>query len=92
MMDLETARSESTLSKVAKNIKQNIHLVEQAGIQVTPPETKSMGELPESDIIASFRKILSNDFYIDVKLGSHAVSQKSEILLLDEVFHKKMKK
>lgn len=92
MMDIETARSENTLSKVAKDLKQNIHLVEQAGIPVIPPETKSMGELPERDIIASFRKILSNDFYIDVKLGSHAVSQKSEIILLDEVFHKKMKK
>ncbi|MRN54962.1 ketopantoate reductase family protein [Paenibacillus monticola] len=90
MVDIETARSESILSKVAADIKQNIRLVEQAGISVIPPETKSMGELPEQYIIAHYRQMLSNDFIIDVKLGNHAVSAKAEILLLDEVFHKKL--
>lgn len=90
MVDLETARSESILSKVATDIKQNIRLVEQAGISVIPPETKSMGELSERDIIAHYRQMLSNDFIIDVKLGNHAVSAKAEILLLDEMFHKKL--
>ncbi|KFN08364.1 MAG: 2-dehydropantoate 2-reductase N-terminal domain-containing protein [Paenibacillus macerans] len=90
MVDIETARSESTLSKVAADIKQNIRLVEQAGIPVIPPEMKVMGEWPESDIISSYRQMLSNDFIIDVKLGNHAVSQKAEILLLDELFHKKL--
>ncbi|MFB5763941.1 ketopantoate reductase family protein [Paenibacillus medicaginis] len=90
MADLETARSESTLSKIAADIKQNLHLVEQAGIPVIPPETKSMGQLPEKEIISRYRQMLSNDFIIDVKLGNHAVSQKAEILLLDEVFHKKL--
>ncbi|NHN34531.1 ketopantoate reductase family protein [Paenibacillus agricola] len=90
MVDIETARSESILSKVAADIKKNIRLVEQAGITVIPPETKSMGELPEKDIISRYRQMLSNDFIIDVKLGNRAVSKKAEILLLDEVFHKKL--
>jgi len=90
MVDIETARNESTLCKVAADLKYNIRLVEQAGIPVIPLETKSMGELPEKDIITWFRQILNNDFYIDVKLGNHAVSAKAEIMLLDEVFHKKM--
>ncbi|UUZ84909.1 hypothetical protein LJK88_15630 [Paenibacillus sp. P26] len=90
MVDIETARSESTLSKIAADIKQNIRLVKQAGIPVIPPETKSMAEWPDSDIISWYRQMLSNDFIIDVKLGNHAVSQKAEIMLLDEVFHKKL--
>ncbi|MHA6531188.1 ketopantoate reductase family protein [Paenibacillus sp. BAC0078] len=90
MVDIETARSESTLSKIAADIKQNIHLVEQAGIPVIPPETKVMGEWPDSDIISWYRQMLSNDFIIDVKLGNHAVSQKAEIMLLNEVFHKEL--
>ncbi|MBT2287543.1 hypothetical protein J7E73_00030 [Paenibacillus albidus] len=90
MVDIETARSESTLSKVAADIKQNIHLVAQAGIPVIPPETKLMGELPEEDIISRYRQMLSDDFIIDVKLGNQAVSKKAEIMLLDEDFHKKL--
>jgi 2-dehydropantoate 2-reductase len=91
MVDLETARSESTLSKIAADIKHNLRLVEQAGIPVIPPETKSMGELSEADIITRYSQMLSNDFIIDVKLGNHAVSQKAEIMLLDEMLHKKLK-
>ncbi|CAM3207474.1 ketopantoate reductase family protein [Paenibacillus lupini] len=87
MVDIETARSVNILSKIASDIKQNLHLVEQAGIPVIPPETKAMGELPESDIISRYRQMLSNDFIIDVKLGNHAISQKAEILLLDKMFH-----
>jgi len=90
MVDIETARSASTLSKIASDIKRNIRLVAQAGIPVIPPETKAMGELPESEIIARYRQMLSNDFIIDVKLGHHAVSQKAEIMLLDEMFHKRI--
>lgn len=90
MMDVETARSVSTLSKIAADIKQNLHLVEQTGIPVIPLETKALGELPVKDIISRYRQMLSNDFIIDVKLGNHAVSQKAEILLLDEMFHKKI--
>jgi 2-dehydropantoate 2-reductase len=89
MVDLESARSVSTLSKIAADIKQNIHLIEQSGIPVIPPETKAMGELPENDIISRYHQMLSNDFIIDVKLGSHAVSQKAEIMLLDGMFHKR---
>ncbi|AET59607.1 hypothetical protein HPL003_14280 [Paenibacillus terrae HPL-003] len=88
MVDIETARSVSTLSKIAADIKQNIHLVEQAGIPVIPPETKAMRELPDNDIISRYRQMLSNDFIIDVKPGNHAISQKTEIILLDEMFHK----
>lgn len=90
MVDIETARSQSTLSKVAADIKQNIYLVEQAGIPVIPPETKLMGGLPEEDIISQYRQMLSDDFIIDVKLGNRAVSKKTEIRLLDEDFHKKL--
>lgn len=90
MVDLESARSVSTLSKIAADIKQNINLIEQAGIPVIPPETKALGELPENDIISHYHQMLSNDFIIDVKLGNHAVSQKAEIMLLDEMFHKKI--
>lgn len=90
MVDIETARSENILSKIAADIKQNIHLVEQAGIPVIPPQTKVMGEWSDSEIISWYRQMLSNDFIIDVKLGNHAVSQKAEILLLDEMFHKKI--
>ncbi|MBY9079113.1 ketopantoate reductase family protein [Paenibacillus sp. HN-1] len=90
MVDIETARSVDTLSKIAADIKQNIHLVEQAGIPVIPLETKVMGELPENDIISSYQQMLSNDFIIDVKLGNHAVSQRAEIMLLDKMFHKKL--
>jgi 2-dehydropantoate 2-reductase len=88
MMDIETARSVSTLSKIAADIKQNLHLVEQAGIPVIPPDAKAMGALPDNDIISRYRQMLSNDFIIDVKLGNHAISQKAEIMLLDEMFHK----
>lgn len=90
MVDLESARSVSTLSKIAADIKQNINLIEQTGIPVIPPETKALGELPENDIISHYHQMLSNDFIIDVKLGNHAVSQKAEIMLLDEMFHKKI--
>ncbi|NOU93492.1 ketopantoate reductase family protein [Paenibacillus sp. LMG 31456] len=90
MVEVETAKSESILRKIAAEIKQNIHLVEQAGIPVIPPETKAMGELPDNDIISRYRQMLSNDFIIDVKLGNHAVNQKAEIMLLDEAFHKEM--
>lgn len=90
MVDVETAKSESILCKIAADIKQNIQLVEHAGIPVIPPETKAMGELPDNDIISRYRQMLSNDFIIDVKLGNHAVNQKAEIMLLDETFHKEM--
>ncbi|WP_419261364.1 hypothetical protein [Clostridium chromiireducens] len=90
MMDVETAKSESTLLKIATELKQNIHLVAKAGIPVIPPQTKSMGELSADDIITMYRQMLSNDFTIDVLLGNHAVSAKAEILLLDEMFHKKV--
>lgn len=90
MVDVETAKSESILCKIAADIKQNIQLVEHAGIPVIPPETKVMGELPDNDIISRYRQMLSNDFIVDVKLGNHAVNQKAEIMLLDETFHKEM--
>jgi 2-dehydropantoate 2-reductase len=90
MMDIETAKSESTLLKIATELKHNIHMVAQAGIPVIPPETKSMGEVSEKYIIAMYRKMLSNDFTIDVLLGNHAVSAKAEIMLLDEIFNKKV--
>lgn len=90
MVDVETAKSESILCKIAADIKQNIQLVEHAGIPVIPPETKAMGELPDNDIISRYRQMLSNDFIIDAKLGNHAVNQKAEIMLLDETFHKEM--
>jgi 2-dehydropantoate 2-reductase len=86
MVDLETARSDSTLSKLAADIKRNIQLVEQSGIKVIPPETKQMGELPEEEIIVRYRQMLNNDFIIDVKLGNQAVSRRAEIMLLDEAF------
>lgn len=87
MVDVETARSDSTLSKIAADIKQNLRLVEQAGIPVIPPETKAFGDMSDAEIISRYRQMLSDDFIMDVKLGNHAVSQKAEILLLDERFH-----
>lgn len=45
-----------------------------------------MADLPEEDIIARYRQMLSNDFIIDVKLGNQAVSRRAEIMLLDEAF------
>lgn len=92
MMDIETARSESTLRKIATELKRNISLVEQSGIPVIPSETKSMGEMSEEDIISMYRQMLSNDFTIDILLENHAVSAKTEIMLLDELFHKKIQK
>ncbi|MET3544547.1 2-dehydropantoate 2-reductase [Paenibacillus favisporus] len=89
VVDLETARSERTLSKIAADIKQNLRLVELAGIPVVPSETKAMGELSEQELTAMYRQMLSNDFIIDVMLGDHAVSQRAEIKLLDEKFHEK---
>lgn len=90
MADIESARSESTLSKIAAEIKRNLRLVEQAGIPVIPAETRAIGERPESEIISWYRELLNNDFIIDVKLGKHAVSQKAEILLLNEAFYRKL--
>ncbi|MNJ05699.1 hypothetical protein D3C73_1671970 [compost metagenome] len=49
-----------------------------------------MGELPDNELISSYQQMLSNDFIIDVKLGNHAVSQRAEIMLLDQMFHKKL--
>lgn len=88
MMDIETAKSESTLLKIAAELKQNIAMVAQGRISVIPPETKSMGEMSKEDIMDMYRKMLSNDFTIDVLLGNHAVSAKEEIMLLDEIFNK----
>ncbi|NBD24980.1 ketopantoate reductase family protein [Paenibacillus glycinis] len=90
MVDVETARSESILRRIAADIKQNIQLVERAGIPVIPPETKAMGELPDEAIISRYRQMLSNDFIIDVKLGTHAVNQKAEIMLLEKTFREAM--
>lgn len=90
MVDLETARSESTLSKIAADLKQNLRLVAQAEIPVIPPETKVMEEWSDSDMISWYRQMLSDDFILDVKLGNHAVSQKAEIMLLDQAFHRKL--
>lgn len=90
MVDVETAKSESILRRIAADIKKNIQLVEYAGIPVIPPETKVMVEMPDNDIVSRYRQMLSNDFIIDVKLGNHAVNQKAEIMLLDETFHKEM--
>lgn len=89
VVDLETARSERTLNKIAADIKQNLRLVELAGIPVVPSETKAMGELSEQELTAMYRQMLSHDFIIDVMLGDHAVSQRAEIMLLDEKFHEK---
>ncbi|MGC5772708.1 ketopantoate reductase family protein [Paenibacillus pabuli] len=90
MVDLETARSESILSNLAADIKQNIRLVEQAGFPVIPANTKTMADLPEKEIVSKYRQMLNDDFVIDVKLGNKAASRKAEILLLDEQFHKKL--
>ncbi|ANS73781.1 ketopantoate reductase [Paenibacillus yonginensis] len=90
MMDVEAARSVSTLSKIAADIKQNLNLVQHAGFQVIPPETKAMRDMSEEDIISRYHQMLSNDFIVDVKLGHHAVSQKAELMLLEEMFHKKI--
>lgn len=92
MMDIETAKSESTLRKVAIELKRNICLVEKSGTPVIPPETKAMGDMSEEDIIFMYRQMLSNDFTIDVLLGNHAISAKTEIMLLDELFHKMMQR
>ncbi len=89
VVDLETARNEHTLRKIGADIKQNLRLVELAGIPVIPIETKAMGELSEQELTAMYRQMLSNDFIIDVMLGDHAVSQRAEIMLLDEKFHEK---
>ncbi|MDD7793471.1 ketopantoate reductase family protein [Clostridium sp. 'White wine YQ'] len=91
MMDIETAKSESTLLNIATELKQNIHMVAQAGIPVIPPETKALGEMSEMDIINMYRKMLSIEFTIDVLLGNHAVSAKEEIMQLDEIFNKKIR-
>jgi len=53
---------------------------------------KSMGEMLEKNITSMYHQMLSNDFTIDVLLGNHAASAKPEIMLLDEVFHKKIQK
>ncbi|GFP76342.1 ketopantoate reductase family protein [Clostridium fungisolvens] len=90
MMDIETAKSESTLTKIATELKENLQKVEQAGIPVIPKETKSMGQVPEKDIIEMYRNMLSNNFTIDVLLGNHAISAKREIMMLDEMFHKQI--
>ncbi|MBL4931833.1 ketopantoate reductase family protein [Clostridium paridis] len=91
MMDIETARSENTLLKIATELRQNIHMVAQVGIPVIPPETKSLGEMSEKDIINMYRKMLSSEFTIDVLLGNHAVSAKKEIMQLDEIFNEKIR-
>lgn len=90
MVNLETARSQDTLSKLAADIKHNLRLVEQAGIPVIPADTKSMGDLTEEEIVSRYREMLSNEFIIDVKLGNQAVSKKAEIMQLDEAFRNKL--
>ncbi|GFZ30068.1 hypothetical protein CSC2_05940 [Clostridium zeae] len=90
MMNIETAKSESTLFKIATELKENLQKVEQAGIPVIPKEIKSMGEVPEKEIIDMYLNMLSNDFTIDVLLGNHAISAKREIMMLDEMFRKQI--
>lgn len=92
IMDIETARDERILRKIAAELKQNINLVEQSDTPVIPSVTKAMGKMSEEEIISMYRKMLSNDFTIDVLLGNHAVSAKKEIMLLDKLFHEEMKK
>lgn len=91
MVDVQGAKSDSILSKIAEELKRNIHMLEQAGIPVIPDQTKIMGDWSKEEIMNMYRSMLSNDFTIDVLLGEHAIKQQSEIRLLDTAFHEKMR-
>ncbi|MFZ7104087.1 MAG: ketopantoate reductase family protein [Peptococcaceae bacterium] len=90
MLDIQTAKSDSTLSKVAEELKHNIYMLEQAGIPVIPHQTKIMRDWSKKEIMAMYRRMLSNDFTINVLLGEHAIKQQSEISLLGTAFHEKL--
>ncbi|MDR1539580.1 MAG: ketopantoate reductase family protein [Clostridiales bacterium] len=89
MLDARSAKRRDILRKVATDIKQNVHLLEQAGISILDPKTRIAGKMPSWAVIAVFRLMLSMKFTRSVLLGSHALAAKEEILRIDKFFQEK---
>lgn len=90
IMDAKTAKSSRVLRSMTLDLKQNIRLMEQAGMPVLDPKTKAIGKLPIWMVILLFRIMLSISFTRDVMLGNHALTSKPEAMQLDKEFHKMM--
>lgn len=86
MMDAKTARRKDVLIEIARDMKQNIRLLERAGIPILDPKTKLAGRLPKWAIMAMYRMMLRMTFTRDVLLGNHAWAAKKENLQLDRAF------
>ncbi len=89
IMDSKTAKSSAVLYKVASDIKQNVYLLEQAGIPILDPKTKAAGKLPKWVIVAIFRIMLSMKFTRGVLLGNHALAARVENMQMDKVFRER---
>jgi 2-dehydropantoate 2-reductase len=86
MMDVKTAKSGAVLRKVAFTVKQNVHLLERAGIPILDPKTRAVGKMPICLIMLLFRIMLSVRFTRSVLLGSHALAAREENMQLDKAF------
>jgi 2-dehydropantoate 2-reductase len=86
MLDVKTAKSSAVLRKVASTLKQNVHLLEQAGIPVLDPKTRAAGKMPICLIMLLFWIMLSIRFTRSVLLGSHALAAREENMQMDKAF------
>jgi 2-dehydropantoate 2-reductase len=89
IMDAKTARNKNVLRNVASDLKENVRLLEEAGIPVSDPKTRLAGKLPAWTIIATFRIMLRMRFTRGVLLGNHALAAKEENMRMDRAFRER---
>jgi 2-dehydropantoate 2-reductase len=77
MMDAGTARR-GGLNKVAADIKENVRLLERAGVSALGPKTRAAGKLPKWAVAAIFRIMLGIEFTRGMLLGDHAMAARKE--------------
>ncbi|MDR0348912.1 MAG: hypothetical protein LBH90_05395 [Tannerella sp.] len=82
MLDPKTARSRKVLKAVAADIKNNLILLEKAGICITPSKMKVLKHIPGFVFVRIFHLMLSVNYTRDVLLGNHARNAKDEYALL----------
>lgn len=88
IMDAKTAKKRRVLLGVASSMKENVQLLEQAGIPILDPKTKLAGKLPKWIIMLMFHIMLSVKFTRGVLLGDHALAAKEENSQMDEAFRR----
>jgi 2-dehydropantoate 2-reductase len=87
MVDIQTAKTAKILKSIATDIKNNIRIIENAGIPVTPQKIGMVKKIPEFLFSLAFYIMLNIGFTRDVLFGNHSYNAKNEILLLDSDFN-----